>query len=413
MADVVLPSLGESVTEGIVTKWFKSVGDRVERDEPLFEISTDKVDSELPSPAAGVLTEILVEEGDTVEVGARLAVIGEATTSPVAPEPPARPRATPAAPRGAAPPRPAAPAPAPSATTATVPVPSTVAPSAAAGGPTPGDAAVTSPVVRRILEDADLDASAIAGSGPGGTITRRDAEQAVLQSPTVDEVVPPSKGRQRMAEHMSASVATAPHAFVAIEADATALARLEVLGGTTRDGVAIEPATVVAVAVVRALGEFELLNATMTDEGLVVHHGVNLGLVLGLDDGMLVPVIHAASGLTLRALARRVADLKERTATRQLSTDDLMGATVTIAGAPTEHVFLSVPILIQPQVAIVSVGAPRRQLDLFDGEGGVVVRHRLVLGCSFDHRVVEATYVSRFLERVAELLSGLDVDSER
>jgi pyruvate dehydrogenase E2 component (dihydrolipoamide acetyltransferase) len=403
LADVVLPSLGESVTEGIVTRWFKAVGDRVERDEPLFEISTDKVDSELPSPAAGVLTEILVKEGDTVEVGARVAVIGETTS--------ASPRNEVPAPAVPAPPT--APAPSSGAPDVTALEPATI-PSPRSPSTTPsGDAAVTSPVVRRILEDANLDPTAIAGSGPGGTITRRDAEQAVLRTPSVDEVVPLTKGRQRMAEHMSASVATAPHAFVAVAADASALARLEALGGTTRDGVAIESSTVVAVAVVRALGEFELLNATMADEGLVVHRGVNLGLVLGLDDGMLVPVIHAAGGLTLRALARRVADLKERTATRQLSTDDLMGATVTIAGAPTAHVLLSVPILIQPQVAIVSVGAPHRELDLDDATSGVVVRHRIVLGCSFDHRVVEATYVSRFLERVAELLSGLDVDSER
>jgi pyruvate dehydrogenase E2 component (dihydrolipoamide acetyltransferase) len=397
--DVLMPQMGESITEGTITKWLKKPGDSVQRDEPLFEISTDKVDSELPSPAAGVLTEILVKEGDTVEVGARVAVIGDAASVSTAPS-------APAAPADAMPPASHAP-PATPASPTSAPLRGATTASGA------GDAALTSPVVRRILEDANLDPAAIAGSGPGGTITRRDAEQAVLASPSVDEVVPLTKGRQRMAEHMSASVAVAPHAFVAIEADGSAIARLEALGGTTRDGVVIEAATVVAVAVVRALGEFELLNATMADEGLVVHRGVNLGLVLGLDDGMLVPVIHAASGLTLRALARRVADLKERTATRQLSTDDLMGATVTIAGAPTRHVLLSVPILIQPQVAIVSVGALRRELDLAEGNGEVVVRHRVVLGCSFDHRVVEATYVSRFLERVAELLGGLAVESER
>jgi pyruvate/2-oxoglutarate dehydrogenase complex dihydrolipoamide acyltransferase (E2) component len=243
-------------------------------------------------------------------------------------------------------------------------------------------------------------------------VTRRDAEQAVLRRPVEEPAVPLGRGRQRMAEHMSASVAAAPHAFVAVEADAAPLARLAALGGTTLDGIDVEPSTVVAVAVVRALGEFEQLNATMSEDGLVVHHGVNLGIVLGLDDGMLVPVIHAAAGLTLRALARRVADLKERTATRQLSTDDLEGATVTIAPAPTDHVLLTVPILIQPQVAIVSVGAPRRTVELGD-DGTVTAATRVVLGCSFDHRVVESTYVARFLERVAALLAGLDVESER
>jgi len=399
LADVTLPSLGESVTEGIVTRWFKSVGDHVERDEPLFEISTDKVDSELPSPASGVLTEIFVKEGDTVEVGARLAVISDVASAPAAPAaPPAAPQTVPSppAPSGAVP-------------LATTPPP----PPAPPVGSRPAvDAAVTSPVVRRILEDAGIEVTSIPGTGPGGTVTRRDAEQAVLRCTAVDEVVPLGKGRQRMAEHMTASVAVSPHAFVAVEADAVAIARLESLGGTTRDGVAVDPSTVVAVAVVRALGEFEQLNATLADEGLIVHHGVNLGIVVGVEDGMLVPVIHAASGLTLRALARRVADLAERTSTRQLSTDDLMDATITVAPAPTEHVLLSVPILIQPQVAIVSVGAPRRELDVAE-DGALEVRHRIILGCSFDNRVLEASYVARYLERVAELLGGLDVDSER
>jgi pyruvate dehydrogenase E2 component (dihydrolipoamide acetyltransferase) len=395
LADVTLPSLGESVTEGIVTKWFKAVGDHVERDEPLYEISTDKVDSEMPSPATGILSEIVANEGDTVEVGGRLGVIGDADAA-TSPPPPSSP--TPVALDDAD-----------SNGTSSVKAAASSSPTAPA---TPqGEATVTSPVVRRILEDAGVDASTVLGSGPGGVVTRKDAEFAASAGPSGDVVVPISNVRRRMAEHMSASVMTSPHAFVAVEADASAIARLRALGGTTLDGVVVEPSTVVAVAVVRALGEFELLNSTLTDDGLVVHHGVNLGFVLGLDDGMLVPVIHAAAGLTLRALARRVADLGERTVTRQLSTDDLMDATFTIAGAPSEHVAFTVPILIQPQVAIVSVGAPVRRV--VPASEGFEVAERVTLGCSFDHRVVDATYVARFLDRVAELLAGLDVDSER
>lgn len=397
MPDVVLPSLGESVTEGIVTRWFKSVGDRVERDEPLYEISTDKVDSEMPSPAAGVLTEILIEEGDTVAVGERLAVIGDGAA---APPPSAAPRA----------PEPPATTPAP-ASSPSSPVPPAHAAPASPAPQSAGEPTVTSPVVRRILEDAGLDTARVPGTGPGGTVTRRDAEQAVLHRPVENVVVPLSNARRRMAEHMTASVATSPQAYVAIEADASALRRLRELGGTTLDEVAVEPSTVVALAVVRALGEFELLNATLTDEGVELHQGVNLGVVLGLDDGMVVPVVHAAGGLTLRSLARRVADLEERTQTRQLTTDDLMDATITIAGAVGDHVLFSVPILIQPQVAIVSVGSPSSHLEL-DGDR-VVTTERVIIGCSFDHRVVDATYVARFLERVAGLLSGIDIDSER
>jgi 2-oxoglutarate dehydrogenase E2 component (dihydrolipoamide succinyltransferase) len=389
-----LPSLGESVTEGMVTRWFKSVGDRVERDEPLYEISTDKVDSEMPSPAAGVLTEILVEEGDTVAVGERLAIIGDGASAPSVPS-------------EAPPPEPAT----PPAAAASVRAPE-AAPEVLAPPPSPnGEPTVTSPVVRRILEDAGLNAARVPGTGPGGTVTRRDAEQAVLQQPIEDVVVPLTNARRRMAEHMTASVATSPQAFVAIEADGSALRRIRELGGTTHDGVVVEPSTVVALAVVRALGEFELLNATLTDEGVVLHQGVNLGVVLGLDDGMVVPVVHAAGGLTLRSLSRRVADLKVRTETRQLTTDDLMDATITIAGTASDHVLFSVPIVIQPQVAIISVGAASQWLAL---EGDKVVStERVVIGCSFDHRVVDATYVTRFLDRVAGLLSGLDVDTER
>ena len=209
------------------------------------------MDSELPSPAAGVLTEILVQEGDTVEVGARLAVIGETAS--------ASPRR-----RHVRPPRPAAPRPRPRRRrrSATAPARARRAPPPATASARPtGEAAVTSPVVRRILEDAEpRRRGASRARGPGGTITRRDAEQAVLRTARPStRSCRSTKGRQRMAEHMSASVAAAPHAFVAIEADASAIARLEALGGTTRDGVAIEPSTVVAVAVVRALGEFELL----------------------------------------------------------------------------------------------------------------------------------------------------------
>lgn len=398
MPDVTLPSLGESVVEGIVTKWFKSIGDHVERDEPLYEISTDKVDSEMPAPAAGVLTEILVPEGETVEVGARLAVIADG----------AAPSAAPTAPP---PPPPAATAPEPAPSTAPAAPPTTVPPPASVPAtPSPGDVGVTSPVVRRILADAGLDATRVAGTGPGGTVTRKDAERAVATGPVDDVVVPMTNARRRMADHMAESVATSPHAFVAVEADATAIARMRALGDRTIDGVAVDPVTVVAVAVVRALGEFELLNASVADDGVVVHRGVNLGIAIALDDGMLVPVIHAAGGLTLRALARRVADLEARTATRQLTTDDLMGATITISGPPSRHALFSIPILIQPQVAIVSVGAPMSGPSLL---AGAATHDHVVLGCSFDHRVVDATYVGRFLDRVAELLAGLDVDSER
>jgi pyruvate dehydrogenase E2 component (dihydrolipoamide acetyltransferase) len=390
MTDVTLPSLGESVTEGIITQWFKKVGDTVARDEPLFEVSTDKVDSEMPSPAAGVLTQILADEGDTVETGSRVAVIDETGT------------ATPGAPQQE-----------PETTTA-VPVPSP--PPAVANGEATANGVVVSPVVRRILADGGVEASTLQGTGPGGSITRRDAERAVLDGPTEELVVALSNGRRRMGQHMAVSAQVTPHGFVAIEADGGVFAKLDVLGRSTRDGVAIADEMLVSLAAVRALAEFEFLNATFTGEDLVVHRTVNLGLVRSVaDDGMLVPVVHAAAGLTLRALARRVSELDERVASRHLTTDDLMGGTFTVLGAPSAHTLWSEPIIIQPQVAVLSVGAAR-EVPVVVTDNGVTslsVGRRLVLGLSFDHRICEPVAAASYLERVAQLLAGLDVEGER
>lgn len=395
MVDVTLPSLGESVTEGIITQWFKKVGDSVARDEPLFEVSTDKVDSEMPSPAAGVLTEILAEEGDTVETGSRVAVIDDSGTAPK----------TEAAQKADVP------APAQRVDNVTA---STTAPAGPLGDTVNG--VVVSPVVRRILSDGGVEASTLQGTGPGGSITRRDAERAVLDGPTQEVVVALSNGRRRMGQHMAASAQVTPHGFVAIEANGAVFAKLDALGRTTRDGIAISDEMIVSVAAVRALGEFEFLNATFGNDELVVHRSVNLGFVRAVDDdGMLVPVVHAAAGLTIRALARRVNELDERVLSRQLTTDDLMGGTFTVLGAPSANTLWSEPIIIQPQVAVLSLGAVREVpiVVVRDGVSSVEIGRRLVLGLSFDHRVCEPVAAVHYLERVAQLLEGLDVEGER
>ena len=404
LADVTLPSLGESVTEGIITQWFKKVGDVVARDEPLFEVSTDKVDSEMPSPAAGVLVEILAEEGDTVQTGSRVAVIDEtaAAGAPVA------------APVAAAESAPTSSAPAPKST----PTPTPPVSSSSAGSPVKGsqNGVVVSPVVRRILSDGGVEASTLQGTGPGGAITRRDAERAVAKGPTEEIVVPLSNGRRRMGQHMSVSSQSTPHGYVAIEVDGSIFGELESLGRVTRDGVAISDEMVVSLAAVRALAEYEFLNATYVGDELTLHRTVNLGVVRAVDDdGMLVPVVHAAAGLTLRALARRVNELDERLASRQLTTDDLMGGTFTIAGAPSEHTLWTTPIIIQPEVAILSLGAVRLApvVTTNNGTTSIDVSRRVILGLSFDHRVCEPVGAASYLERVAELLAGMDLESER
>ncbi len=407
MVDVTLPSLGESVTEGIITRWFKHIGDTVARDEPLFEVSTDKVDSEMPSPAAGVLTEILAEEGDTVETGSRVAVIDDAASSSSMTAPAAAPAPAPAAAPAPAPA--AAPAPAPAAAPAPAPTPTAPPVGEGSGG------LVLSPVVRRILADGGVDATTIQGTGPGGSITRRDAERAVANGPTDDVVVPLSNGRRRMGNHMSESSHVAPHGFVAVEVDGAVFADLEALGRATRDGIAVSDEMVVGLAAVRALAEFDFLNATFAGDELVVHRTVNLGFVrAAAADGMLVPVVHAAAGLTLRALARRVVELGERVASRQLTADDLMGGTFTIVGAPSAHTLWTQPIIIQPQVAVLSVGAVREVPVIARDEEGtrIVPGRRVVLGLSFDHRVCEPVTAVGYLERVGELLAGMDLASE-
>ncbi len=392
MVDVTLPSLGESVTEGIITRWFKQVGDAVARDEPLLEVSTDKVDSELPSPAAGVLVQIIAEEGDTVETGSRVGVIDESATASAS-------SAT------------ASTSPSP----ASAPAPTSAVPAAPAVSPAPGVAGlVLSPVVRRILADGLVEASSVRGTGPGGAITRRDAERAVALGPTEEVVVPFTHGQRRMGQHMAASALSAPHGYVALEVDGAVFDRLDEAGRVTRDGVSVVDEVMVAVAAVRALGEFEFLNASVDGENLVVHRSVNIGFVRAAVDGMLVPVVHAAAGLTVRSLARRVADLEERVASRQLTADDLMGGTFTMVGPLSEHSLASVPLLIQPQVAILSMGSVRREPVVVTDGGALTlaVGRRLVLGLTFDHRVCEPYAAARYLERVATLLNGLNVESE-
>ena len=407
MADVTLPSLGESVTEGIITQWFKKVGDVVARDEALFEVSTDKVDSEMPSPFAGVLTQISAQEGDTVQTGAVVCVIDEnATAASAAP---------------ASGPEPAAPAPAPVAAPAPAPVAQAPAPAPVAATPvssqSTGPGVVASPVVRRILLDGGIDPASVNGTGPGGSITRRDAERAVLQGGETEAAFPVSSGRKRMAEHMVVSSQSTPHGFVAIEVDADIFAKLAKKGRESKDGITITDEMVVGLAAVRALSDFEYLNATFQGEEIVVHRTVSLGFVRSLDeDGMLVPVVHAAAGLTLRALARRVSELDERLSERQMTADDLMGGTFTLMRSPSPHTLYTAPIIIQPQVAVLSIGSVREVPVVAKKKKkkvSIEIGYRIVLGLSFDHRVCEPVLAAASLERVAALLAGLDLESER
>jgi pyruvate dehydrogenase E2 component (dihydrolipoamide acetyltransferase) len=455
-----MPQLGETVTEGTVTKWMKAVGDTVTRDEPLFEVSTDKVDSEVPSPAAGVLTEILVPEGDTVEVGVVLAKIGgDAGGEPAGPtETPAPPVQAPA-PEATPSPAAAPPAPSPS-TPAPAPAPAPAPPPAPAPQPAPPPAAagnapeplVLSPVVRKLLTENGISAANVTGTGVGGRITREDvlkvadanhapgSPPAPASTPaptpapiprpapspptpallgTGDQVVPFSNMRRRTAEHMVRSKSTSPHAFIAYETDFENVERVRKAWGErfkTEEGFSLTYLPFVARAAVEAMRDFPLLNASVGEDSLVVHPEVNLGIAVDLShEGLIVPVIHRAEEVTLRGIARRIRDLANRARNRQLNADDIAGGTFSITNDGPFGTYFTVPIINQPQVAILATdGIARRPVVVTheDGSESIAIHSTGILGVSWDHRAVDGAYVSSYLARVAELLAGRDWSAE-
>jgi len=452
----MMPQLGETVTEGTITRWMKGVGDQVERDEPLFEVSTDKVDSEVPSPAAGVLTEILVPEGETVEVGVRLAVIGDGAGTASSEAAPAAATTEAPAPAAAAPPPPPAPLPPP-------PPPRTTAAPAEAPAPAPAAGAngdgfgplVLSPIVRKLLADNDISESEVTGTGSGGRITREDALRVVESrrsavsspspppaapvapaSPVVsappappvsmasfrragDQLVPFSNMRRRTAEHMVRSKATSPHAFIANEVDFESVERVRAAWGErfkAEEGFALTYLPFVARAAVEALRDFPLLNASVVDDSLLVHSEVNLGIAVDLaHEGLIVPVVHRAEEVTLRGVARRIRDLAERARSRQLNADDIAGGTFSITNDGPFGTYFTVPIINQPQVAILATdGIARRPVVVThpDGSESIAIHSTGILGVSWDHRAVDGAYVSLFLARVSELLGSRDWAAE-
>jgi len=471
-----MPQLGETVTEGTVTKWLKSVGEQVARDEPLFEVSTDKVDSEVPSPAEGVLSEIIVQEGDTVDVGERLAVISgdgagapsapagtEATAPPSESAPPASP--TPASAQAASPPPlpPAAPAPAPAAPAPTQAVPSaSSAPEAvsiAAEAPpvSSGNGQVLSPVVRKLMNENGIDPSQVIGTGLGNRITRDDVEaviaagsgsrtaapaapaapaqpappapsappappvptQATSRPDGRDEVVPFTNIRRRTAEHMVRSKATSAHTLMVKEADYERVEQVRRAHGDrfkADEGFGLSYLPFAARAAVEALGDFPHLNSSVGEDALIVHYDVNLGVAVDLDnEGLIVPVVHHAEELTLRGMARRIRDLADRARTKRLSADDISGGTFSITNSGPFGTLITGAIINQPQVAILSTDGVSRKpvvVQLPDGSESIAIHSMGLLAMTFDHRAVDGAYVARFLARMSEILVERDWASE-
>ena len=440
MAEITLPQLGETVTEGTITKWFKQVGETVAADEPLFEVSTDKVDTEVPSPISGVLTEIRVPEGDTVPVGTVIAVVGDASAAPsaVAASSPAVDASTLASSNVSA----STPAPA-----ASVPAPNS-APAATVVSASGGENVVLSPVVRKLIAENNLNALTISGTGPGGRITRDDvmavigrggsvaAPQAAASAPVVaapvpapaavrvvagarDESVPLSKIRQATGAHMVASKSISPHVLSVVEVDyanvdATRLRAKDEF--KTHEGFSLTYLPFIARAVVDALVDFPHMNASLGDEELIVHRYVDLGIAVDLDyQGLLVPVVRDAEGKRLRALAREINDLAVRTKNRRLTPDEISGGTFTITNNGSAGSVLTMPIINQPQVAILSTDAIAKKPVVIEvpGFGESIAIHPVGnLAMAWDHRAFDGAYAAGFLSRVKLILETRDWSSE-
>lgn len=440
MADITLPQLGETVTEGTITRWFKKVGDQVAEDEPLFEVSTDKVDTEVPSPISGVLTEIRVQEGDTVAVGTVIAVVGNASAAP-APAPVAAPAPAPA------PVPAAAPAPVAAAAPVAAPVP---APVSVVATSTPGaQGQVLSPVVRKLISENGLDVRGITGTGPGGRITRddvvamiesgsgRSATPAPAHAPVApavapvratpprvvagarDEVVALSKIRQATGAHMLSSQAVSPHALSVVEVD---FANVDITRLRAKDefksaeGFSLTYLPFITRAVVDALGEFPHMNASVTETDLIVHRFIDLGVAVDLDfQGLLVPVVRDAETKRLRAIAREIFDLAVRARTRRLAPDEISGGTFTITNNGSAGSVLTMPIINQPQVAILSTDAIVKKPVVISIPGGgesIAIHPVGNLAMAWDHRAFDGAYAAGFLVKVKNILETRDWSSE-
>jgi 2-oxoglutarate dehydrogenase E2 component (dihydrolipoamide succinyltransferase) len=436
MADITLPQLGETVTEGTITKWFKKVGDTVAADEPLFEVSTDKVDTEVPSPISGTLTEIRVAEGDTVPVGTVIAVVGVAGAAP-APTP---------APVVAAPAPTSAPAPAP----------------APAQAPAATSNKLLSPVVRRLVAEHGIDVNALVGSGPGSRITREDvldhidrnglkatpaaaptpvaapvvAAPAPAAAPTPapapapvsrpvvvsserEQVIALTKIRKLTGSHMIMSKSTSPHAFSVVEVDYANVDRARTAikeSWKAGEGFSLTYLPFISRAIVDALREFPHLNASIDGDNLIVHSYVDLGIAVDLDYiGLLVPVVRNADGKRIRAIAREINDLASRARNRKLSPDEIQGGTFTISNNGSAGSVLTMPIINQPQVAIMSTDAIVRKpvvVTSSDGSESIAIHPVGNLSMSWDHRAFDGAYAGRFLARVKQILETQDWSAE-
>jgi len=482
MIDVVMPQMGESIVEGTLTRWLKKPGEKVERDEPLFEISTDKVDTEIPSPAAGVLSEVLVQEGATVAINAVVARIGDdaggkaEAAAPAAP--PAQQQAAPsvstppsvgvgpsaAAPqartaeRAQAPPPPATPAPP---AQAAPPAPA-AQPAQAAAPAQPAQPEVheeqgpLSPLVRKMVREYNIDLAQVKGTGAGGRITKQDVEaymssqagrtyaapsgpppppQPVASAagpypvePTPQEppqqappaqpmplaesaktrTEPMSVMRQKIAEHMVMSKRTSAHVTTVHRVDITKIAKLRERSKAefqSRNGFSLTFLPFLTVAAGEALRAFPIFNASIDGKNIVYHRDINIGIAVALENGLIVPVIRNADEKNVAGLQRSIVDLATRARSRQLKPEEVQGGTFSITNFGSFGSIFATPVINQPQVAILGMGAVEKIPAVVDGDA-IAIRSQAHLALTFDHRLIDGALADQFCQKIKSILEN-------
>jgi pyruvate dehydrogenase E2 component (dihydrolipoamide acetyltransferase) len=442
MTDVVMPQMGESIVEGTLTKWLKKAGETVERDEPLFEISTDKVDTEIPAPASGVLAEVLVQEGQTVGVNAVVARINEGDSAAAAPAAPAAEAPAPAAPPAAA--APPAPAPAP---VAAAPAPPAAAPVAApVMEASVSSAGPLSPLVRKMARENNIDLSRVSGTGAGGRIVKEDVDAYLMKSqsapaapapaapapvaaapapaappaapaqvsavaqpaPTAKtRVEPMSNMRQKIAEHMVMSKRTSAHVTTVHRVDMTRVAKMRAKHKddfAARYGMSLTFLPFVARATVEALRAFPILNASIDGTSIIYHNEINVGIAVALEGGLIVPVIRNADEKNVLGLQRSIVDLASRARAKQLKPDEIQGGTFSITNFGSFGSVFATPVINQPQVAILGVGTVEKVPVVIDD--AIAIRSQCFLALTFDHRLIDGALGDQFTAKVKSVLEN-------
>ena len=451
--DVVMPQMGESIAEGTIVRWIKKLGDKVDRDEPLFEISTDKVDAEIPSPAAGVISEIRVQEGETVPVNSIVAVIGDAGSKPAAAPAPAAASAPPPAAHYHDRDEPAAAAPAPSAPAATAEQLSASSPSLAPRCAASGEDAIrerSSPLVRKIAKEHHVDIGQIHGTGIAGRVTKddilgfiegqdgskaggqvggkaegqagQDGKSAktgsVSGAPAIapvmfkpgasDHVEKMSVMRKRIAEHMVVSKKTSAHVHSVFEVNFGRIAKIRDAKKAEfeRSGAKLTYMSFIIKAAIDALRAVPIVNASVDGDNIIYHKDINVGIAVALDWGLIVPVIKKADEKNLVGLSRAVVDLANRARGKQLKPDEVAGGTFTITNPGVFGALFGMPIISQPQVAILGIGNVEKRAVVIDD--AIAIRPMAYLTLGYDHRVIDGAVADEFMSIIKKSLENWD-----